>query len=280
MLLSPKETLLNRFEVERLLGEGGMAEIYLAFDKQREAKTALKVGSRDKERLKREFSLLKGLSHEGVISVDEFFSVDNFHLFSMEFLESGTLNDRIAASGKLPFEQALGVTKGILQTLTYLHSQGIVHQDLKPENILFREESTPVLIDFGIAREVDEAGATISTAGEGTFDYKSPEQLRGDPTDARSDIFSLGVVMYEILSGSPPFHSEAISEHLDQRLEGPKPLSRKDRSVPSWADEFISICTWNDVEGRFQTTKEAIGYLNEMESKSQGVFSTLARLFT
>ncbi len=279
MQLHPGDTLLDRFQIERLLGQGGMATIYAAHDLTAQKSVALKVGLRERARLEREFSLLKGLTDRGIISVEEFFTHDTYHFFSMELLSGGTLHDEISATGKLSLQRTLAITRKLLSTLSSLHSSAVLHQDLKPENILLREDGTPVLIDFGIAREANESGATVSTAGEGTFDYKSPEQLRGDLTDPRTDIFSLGVVVYEMLSGSPPFYSEAISEHLDQRLEGPKPLSGTGGGIPSWVDEFISICTWNDLEGRFQTAPEAVSFLDEMENERSGIFSTFVRIF-
>lgn len=202
------------YTIIRELGAGGMATVYLARQERLEREVALKVLKPGQEdtldftaRFIKESRIVARLHHRHIVTIYDFDSAGPYHYFSMELLPGGTLAERIRAG--LALEPGLEVMRGIASALAYAHGRGIVHRDIKPHNILFRQDGTPVLTDFGIARVnvADPAATQLTQAGlmMGSPMYMSPEQVLGQPVDARCDLYSLGIVFYEILTGRAPF---------------------------------------------------------------------------
>ncbi|NQD93103.1 protein kinase [Pseudomonas sp. CrR25] len=199
------------YQVERELGDGAMATVYLATQRSLERKVALKIMAAalaaDQsfcERFLREGKTLARLSHPHTVTIHDIGNVGNFYYMAMEYLPNGTLKERIAEG--LSAEQGLVYLKQIASALGYAHAQGLVHRDVKPANILFRADGTAVLSDFGIAKSLeDRTQFTQAGFAVGTPSYMSPEQARGQQIDGRADLYALGVVFYEILTGKLPY---------------------------------------------------------------------------
>ncbi|MCP5197350.1 MAG: serine/threonine protein kinase [Gammaproteobacteria bacterium] len=206
------------YTIIREIGKGGMAAVYLAIQESLDRPVALKVmqpsftseSGNFTERFLKEGRIIAQFQHPKIITIYDFGSHDPYHYFSMEFLSKGTLSQRIA-QGLSP-EHALEIVKSIAEALAYAHGLGIVHRDIKPQNILFRQDDTPVLSDFGIAKVIDAEDTRLTIPGLiiGSPTYMSPEQITGKDLDNRSDLYSLGVVLYEMLSKEPPYRSSDV----------------------------------------------------------------------
>lgn len=206
------------YKIIREIGKGGMAAVYLAIQESLDRLVALKVmqsistseGENFTERFLKEGRIIAQFQHPKIITIYDFGSHDSYHYFSMEFLSKGTLSQRIT-QGLSP-ERALEIVKSIAEALAYAHGLGVVHRDIKPQNILFRQDDTPVLSDFGIAKVIDTEDTRLTVPGLiiGSPTYMSPEQITGKELDNRSDLYSLGVVLYEMLSKEPPYRSDNV----------------------------------------------------------------------
>lgn len=216
------------YEIERELGDGAMAVVYLATQRSLERKVALKVMAAALaadpsfcERFLREGKTLARLSHPNTVTIHDIGNVGSHYYMAMEYLPNGTLKERIAAG--LGAEQGVQYLRQIASALGYAHEQGLVHRDVKPANILFRADGTAVLSDFGIAKSLeDRTQFTQAGFAVGTPSYMSPEQARGQQVDGRADLYALGVVLYEILTGQLPYvGADSLSTalaHLTQPL--------------------------------------------------------------
>ena len=200
------------YSIARKLGQGGMASVYLATQHSFERDVALKIMSpllnsdpSFAARFKREARIVAQLSHASIVPVFDVGEHQSCHYLSMEYLSGGDLKQRLL-QGEHDLSLALNVCIALSAALDVAHRKGFVHRDIKPENVLFREDGTPVLTDFGIARALD-SGRSMTLAGMlvGTPDYMSPEQVKGLELDGRSDLYSLGIVFFEILTGGVPF---------------------------------------------------------------------------
>src|SRR6187551_1371197 len=197
------------------INSGGMATVYLATQHSVRRTVALKImkPSLDKDpefhqRFQREATIIGQLSHPNIIPIYDIGRHEGFNYISMEFLSKGALDEKILQG--ISTEHALEIALGIAAALEHAHSKGYVHRDIKPENILFREDGSAVLTDFGIARTIkSKANMTQVGAVIGTPYYMSPEQAKGESSDGRSDLYSLGVMLYEMLTGKRPFQADS-----------------------------------------------------------------------
>ena len=250
------------YSIASRLGQGGMASVFLAVQLSFEREVALKVMSPRLNsdpsfavRFKREARIVAQLSHASIVPVFEVGEHDSSHYLSMEYLSGGDLKRRIL-DGERGVSLALNVCTALSAALDVAHRKGFVHRDIKPENILFREDGTPVLTDFGIARALD-GGQSMTLAGMlvGTPDYMSPEQVKGLQLDGRSDLYSLGIVFYEILTGTVPFKADStLSVALKQVGEPLPPLPAEHAAY----QEFLDCLTAKDREERFASGAEVI----------------------
>ena len=250
------------YSITRKLGEGGMATVYLAVQHSLEREVALKVMSpllnsdpSFAARFKREARIIAQLSHASIVPVFEVGAHQSNHYLSMEYLPGGDLKRRIL-DGQCDASMVSKMCGSLCAALDVAHRKGFVHRDIKPENILFRGDGTPVLTDFGIARALDN-GRSMTVAGMlvGTPDYMSPEQVKGLELDGRSDLYSLGVVFYEMLIGAVPFKADStLSVALKQVSDSLPPLP------PQYAgyQEFLDCLTAKDREERFASGAEVI----------------------
>jgi eukaryotic-like serine/threonine-protein kinase len=208
---------LGHFVLERLLGEGGTGSVYLARDERIERRVAVKVlraesyGEPERRRLLREARAAARVDHPRIATIYEVAEADGRTYLAMEYVEGESLRARLAR-GRMPLTDALHIARALADAVAAAHDRGVIHRDLKPENVLLTGEGDVRVVDFGLAKAATKEGAgdpsdTTTGAGEvvGTVGYMSPEQAAGLPVDARSDVFALGVVMYELLSGRRPF---------------------------------------------------------------------------
>ena len=227
-----KSDLSGRYEVESEVGRGGMATVFLARDVKHDRQVALKVLHPDlaksvgSERFLREINILARLNHPNILGLIDSGEADGLLYFVMPFVEGDTLRQRLSRESQLPIEDAVQVTREVADALGYAHGLGIVHRDIKPANIMF-VAGHAVVTDFGIAQAVTEAGAdqlTQTGLSVGTPYYMSPEQATGAETvDARSDLYSLGCVLYEMVGGEPPYTGPSSQAVLSRHSQAEIP---------------------------------------------------------
>src|SRR3954466_13601013 len=207
--------LNGRYRLDAQIGAGGMSTVYRAFDATLERRVAIKLMHREiasdsdqLERFRREARSVAQLSHPHIVGVIDAGEDDGRPYIVFEYVEGETLKDRIRRMGPLPIDEAVAYAIEIARALGAAHARGIVHRDIKPQNVLIDEEGTAKVTDFGIARSLDDEGLTADGRVLGTTDYVSPEQALGHDGNGQSDIYSLGVVLYEMPTGDVPFHGE------------------------------------------------------------------------
>ena len=249
--------LADRYAFERELGRGGMAKVWLAHDLRHDRPVAFKLmrpelaDTLGPERFLREIRLCARLQHPHILAVLDSGTVEqgsagaDLLWFTMPYVEGETLRGRIAREGQLPMADALRIAREVADGLSYAHQHGVIHRDIKPENILLSSDHA-LIADFGIARalapdEAREDRLTETGMSLGTPHYMSPEQSAGERTlDARSDIYSLGCVLYEMLAGEPPFTGPNQQAILAKRLTGPAPRIGALREIPPSVDSAVA----------------------------------------
>jgi len=266
--------LHDRYTIERELGEGGMAVVFLARDERHDRKVALKVlrpelGSEiGAERFLREIKIAAGLTHSHILPLHDSGEVDGFLFYVMPNMEGQSLRERLDREGQLPLPDALRITEEVASALDYAHRQGVVHRDIKPENILMHEGAAMVA-DFGIGKAASAAEGRITQTGlaVGTPAYMSPEQASADhEVDGRSDLYSLGCVLYEMLSGEPPYTGPTAHAVIAKRFITPIPHVRVVRDVPQTVDDAITRALARAPVDRFSSGAEMIAALRQSTS--------------
>jgi eukaryotic-like serine/threonine-protein kinase len=261
------KVLADRYEIDSILGEGGMARVYRGTDNVLGRTVAVKVlasqYARDETsvtRFRREAQSAASLNHPNVVSVYDTGSDDGVHWIVMEYLEGRTLREVIDEDGPLSPEHAAKVARDVSLALATAHEKGLVHRDVKPANIMITPSGETKVMDFGIARAVTSTGdPTLTKTGfvMGTAAYLSPEQAEGKPVDARSDIYSLGCVVYEMLTAQPPFDGDSpvavAGKHLS---EEPEPISQVNPAVPREVEAVIARAMRKDPGERYQDARE------------------------
>jgi serine/threonine-protein kinase len=252
-----------RYKIIRKLGTGGMANVYLAEDQELGRRVAIKIlddrhasDEQFVERFRREAQNAAGLSHPNIVSIYDRGEAEGTYYIAMEYLDGRTLKELIVSRGPAPIPVAIDYTRQILGALRFAHRNRIVHRDIKPHNVLVDEDGRLKVTDFGIARagasEMTEAGSIVGTA-----QYLSPEQAKGTAVDARSDIYSAGVVLYELLTGRVPFSGDTAVEIAMRHLSAvPEPPSALREDVPHELDMVVLRALAKDPEDRYQTVEE------------------------
>ncbi|MFL5951424.1 MAG: Stk1 family PASTA domain-containing Ser/Thr kinase [Gaiellaceae bacterium] len=266
--MAVSDTLLNtlfdgRYRIVRKLGTGGMANVYLAEDEVLGRRVAIKIldgrhAGDDQfiERFRREAKNAASLSHPNIVSIYDRGEAEGTYYIAMEYLDGRSLKELIVARGPAPVNVAIDYARQILTALRFAHRHGIVHRDIKPHNVLVDGEGRLKVTDFGIARagtsQMTEAGSIIGTA-----QYLSPEQARGAPVDQTSDLYSVGVVLYELLTGVVPFSGDTPVEIAMKHLSStPEPPSRKRAEVPRDLDMVVLRALAKDPADRYQSAEE------------------------
>ncbi|MGH2693080.1 MAG: protein kinase domain-containing protein [Actinomycetota bacterium] len=256
----------DRYEIRSTLGRGGMATVYEGHDRVLDRPVAIKVlaeryagDEKFVTRFQREARAAAGLSHPNIVSVFDTGDTDGEHYIVMELVEGETLADVLDREGPLSPERAARICGTVAQALRAAHDQGFVHRDVKPGNVMLSPSGDVKVMDFGIARAATDDTLTQTGTVLGTASYLSPEQSRGDQVDHRSDIYSLGCVLYEMLTGRPPFSGGSpVSVAYKHVNEEPEPASRVNPSVPAELESVVMRALRKDPVARFPTA-EAFG---------------------
>src|SRR5262249_22254506 len=219
------------------------------------------------KRFKREAQSVGTLRHPNIVQVIDFDVHDDEYYMVMEYIKGETLKATLQRRGALPVNEALDITMKLADALAYAHDKGMVHRDIKPANVLFAAPDQPILMDFGIARILGTTGLTQEGAFLGTPAYVSPEAGRGDQVDARADIYSLGIVLYEMLTGVVPYNADTPFAVIYKHLNEPLPMPREfNANLPEAAERVVLKALTKDKEDRFQTAlefKEALAKAKE-----------------
>ncbi|NEA25432.1 Stk1 family PASTA domain-containing Ser/Thr kinase [Actinomadura bangladeshensis] len=287
--MSQPRLLGGRYELDSVIGRGGMAEVYRARDLRLDRVVAVKTLRSDlardptfQARFRREAQSAASLNHPSVIAVydtgEDMIGDTPIPYIVMEYVDGSTLRDLLRENRALLPEKALEITDGILRALDYSHRGGIVHRDIKPANVMLTRQHEVKVMDFGIARAMADSAATMTQTAQviGTAQYLSPEQARGERVDARSDIYSTGCVLYELLTGKPPFTGDSPVAIAYQHVrEEPVPPSQVDPQIPQWADAIVLKAMAKEADHRYQNATE---FRQEIQRVLQGhpVASTAA----
>jgi len=260
----------GRYELDGIVGRGGMAEVYRARDIRLDRIVAVKTLREDlardqtfQARFRREAQSAASLNNPSIVAVydtgEDNTGGSHIPYIVMEYVDGRTLRDLLREDRRLLPERALEITDGVLRALDYSHRSGIVHRDIKPGNVMLTRSGQVKVMDFGIARAVSDAQATMTQTAQviGTAQYLSPEQARGERVDARSDLYSTGCLLYELLTGRPPFLGDSPVAIAYQHVrENPVPPSRVDPEVPPWADAIVLRAMAKDPRDRYQSAAE------------------------
>ena len=267
-------TQLGHYRIERLLGTGGMGEVYLADDTKLGRRVALKVLSSTlandpdrRERFEREARAAAALNHPNIVTIHSVETIDDLPFITLELVDSATLADLIPSEG-LPLDRVLTLGIPLADAVGAAHQRGITHRDLKPANVMVTSDGRLKVLDFGLAKIKEEAHfatdagmPTAALTGEGrivgTVAYMSPEQAEGRPIDQRSDVFSLGIILYEMATGKRPFEGDTHISTLSSIIKDtPRPIADVRPGLPRELSKIINRCLAKDLEDRYQSAKD------------------------
>lgn len=264
----------DRYDIGQVVGRGGMAEVYEGTDRRLNRRVAIKVLRPDlardpmfQERFRREAQSAAGLNHPNIVAIydtgedvlNDGVSQVTIPYIVMEYVDGTTLRQTLQRGPRIMPERSLEICAGILAALDYAHRHGIVHRDIKPANVMLNAHGDAKVMDFGIARAMSDAATSVTTTSAvmGTAQYLSPEQARGELVDARSDIYSTGCLLYELLTGTTPFTGESpVSIAYQHVNEAPIPPSQLDPSISATLDAIVLHALAKLPDGRYQTAAE------------------------
>ncbi len=263
----------RRYRIIDVLGKGGMGTVYLARDRELDRDVALKVirphlaeDSRILERFKREIQLSSKVTHRNVLRVHDLGQSGDLHFLTMEYVRGRDLATLLKEEGRPVLDRALKIFREICEGLAVAHEQQVLHRDLKPQNILVDQDDHVHITDFGLAKSLEAAGMTETGAFIGTPHYMAPEQVKGETTDKRADIYALGVVLYELLTGSLPFKGGSAWEVALQRLQGPPvPATELNPQIPRYLQQILERCMTTDKTQRYASVEEI---LSDLETRA------------
>jgi serine/threonine protein kinase/HAMP domain-containing protein len=275
--LRPGIVLANRWEVLSSLGEGGMGLVVQARDRDLEEIVALKVlrpeiaNDRDMlERLKSELKLARRITHPNVVRTFDFLELDGIPCISMEYVHGVTLFALLERSGRLPYSAGLHLARQLGAGLAAAHFQGVIHRDIKPANLILQPNGNAKLMDFGIARPVQQVGPSRTEVGSvvGTPHYLAPEQLTGGVVDTRADIYATGVLLYEVFTGQRPYTGRTAYEIFAQHLrEAPTPPRTYWPEMPTELERVLLRCLERSPENRFANIRDLLAAMEHLRGE-------------
>ena len=258
------EQIANRYEILSLIGQGGMADVYKAKDTILNRIVAIKV-LRDKlsgdamalVRFQREASAASRLSHPNVVDIYDVGEYEGMHYIVMEYIRGRTLKDLIAQRGALDVDEAIGIMKQLISAIDHAHDHNIIHRDIKPQNVLVKDDGTIKITDFGIAMALNSTQLTQTNSVMGSVHYLPPEQASGKGSTIRSDIYSMGILFYEILTGTLPFKGDnAVEIALKQMRDEIPSVRKKNPAIPQSVENVILKATAKNPKNRYSDAKE------------------------
>jgi eukaryotic-like serine/threonine-protein kinase len=266
----------GRYQIEELLGQGGMSSVYKAFDPNLQRMVAIKLVhphlSNNQEFVRRfevEATAVARLRHSNIIQVYDFNHDNNIYFMVLEFVAGETLQQRIkrlnAAGRSIPLAEVLHFTIDICKAADYAHQRGMVHRDIKPANVMLDMNGSAILMDFGIARIMGGQQHTATGAVLGTALYMSPEQIQGLHPDARADIYSIGVMLFESISGHPPFEADSVMTLMMMHMKDPVPdIESLHPGIPQTLKKIINRALEKDRTNRYQSGAEMAAALQKV----------------
>jgi|KBSMisStaDraftv2_1062788.scaffolds.fasta_scaffold24694_2 tetratricopeptide (TPR) repeat protein len=275
----------RRYRVKSLLGIGGMGAVYLVHDKDLDRDVALKLIKSDiaedadaLERFKREIQLSSRVTHPNVLRVFDLGESDDIKFLTMQFVDGRDLATILKKQGKLPNERLVRVFRQVAEGLKAAHDQGVVHRDLKPQNIMIDSQDRVYVTDFGLAKGSEQSGMTQTGAVIGTPFYMSPEQVKGEPVGPRSDIYALGVILYQMAAGVVPFTGATPFEVMMRRVQRPaQPVGELNPDLPKYLQRIIERCLAVDPNLRYQNVAEILEDLDAESFRTSLRYSALSR---
>jgi tetratricopeptide (TPR) repeat protein/predicted Ser/Thr protein kinase/TolB-like protein len=267
ILLRPGTVLARRYEILQILGEGGMGAVYRARDREVNRTVALKVirpgltgNSAILDRFKQELVLSHQVTHKNVVRIYDMGDADGIKFITMEYIEGQDLRSLIAQHKIFQPEEAVEMMRQVCRALEAAHAVGVIHRDLKPQNIMRDKQGRVVVMDFGLARLLDSHGGMTQTGAiVGTMEYMSPEQGLGKPLDERSDLFAVGLIFYELLTGKMPYKADSALASLVKRThERAVPVSEQSASIPHALSDIVSKCLEPKLPDRYQHVGEIL----------------------
>src|SRR6202790_3684355 len=273
--LQPGDIIGSRYEILELLGEGGMGAVYKASDRELNRFVALKLIRSDLAsnpailaRFKQELLTAHQVTHKNVIRIYDLAEADDIKFITMEYIEGCDLRRLLLDEGKLPPERAIEIIRQVCVALDAAHSVGVIHRDLKPQNIMCDKTGRILVMDFGLARSIESKGMTQTGALMGTIEYMSPEQCMGKQLDARSDLFAIGLIFYELLTNETPYKADsAMGSLLLRNQQRAVPVSELDASVPKGLSDIVGKCLERDLNLRYQSAQEILTDLDAVKGK-------------
>ncbi len=284
--LQPGVVFGGRYEILGVLGQGGMGAVYKARDCELDRMIALKVIRPELatdpailQRFKQELILARNITHKNVVRIFDLAEAEGIRFISMEYVDGEDLRTLLRRQGKLSAQEAVGIVEQVCRALDAAHAEGVIHRDLKPQNIMRDKNGRIVVMDFGLARSLGETGLTQSGAIVGTLEYMSPEQALGSQLDQRSDIFSVGLIFFELLTGKAPFEADtAIASLMKRTREQARSASDVDASVPKSLSAIVGRCLEREPSNRYYSVVELLQQLTTWESNPNITPETLSKM--
>jgi serine/threonine protein kinase len=273
--------LAARYEILEVLGEGGMGAVYKAKDRALNRLVALKVIRPELaanpdilQRFKQEILLSSKVTHRNVVRIYDLGDTEALKFITMEYVDGKDLRQALTQHGSLGVNDAVDIIEQVLSGLAAAHREGIIHRDLKPGNIMQDSTGRVVVMDFGLARTIVSDEMTRTGMMVGTMEYMSPEQAQAQSLDARSDIFTVGLIFYELLTGRMPYEADsAVASLLKRSRERAAPVSSHDPAIPRSLSFIVAKCLETDPKLRYQSAAEALADLENWHAK--GAAATL-----
>lgn len=284
-LLPPGLEIGHRYKVILLLGRGGMGSVYRVHDQELDRDVAMKLIRPDiaqdtdtLDRFKREIQLSSRITHRNVLRVYDLGETESIKYLTMQLVEGEDLSHVLKRKTKLPNDRILRIFRQICEGLQAAHEQGVVHRDLKPQNVMLGPDDRVYLTDFGLAKSLDQSGMTQTGTVLGTPFYMSPEQVKGGEIDQRSDIYSLGVILYQMATGTLPFTGSTPYEVMAQRLQKPpRPASESNPDLPVFLTRVLERCMQIDPTLRYQNVGEILADLDTESFRSSLRYRAMSR---
>ncbi len=284
--LQPGVLFGGRYEIMGVLGQGGMGAVYKARDRELDRLIALKVIRPELAtdpailaRFKQELILSRNITHKNVVRIFDLGEADGIRFISMEFVDGEDLRTILRRDGKFSSKEASAVIEQVCRALDCAHSEGVIHRDLKPQNIMRDKNGRIVVMDFGLARSLGDSGMTQTGALVGTLEYMSPEQAMGTTLDQRSDIFSVGLIFFELLTGKAPYHADtAIASLMKRTREEAQSVSDVEASVPKSLSAIVSRCLEREPANRYHSAVELLQQLTTWDANPNISAETLSQM--